>query len=114
MTIGQFAIRVRGLDKAVEFYRDKVGLRFLSRSEDMAFFDCGARLALERGDGTAGATVYFKVADLESTVSELRERGVEFDRDAHLVAHFPGHDLWMAFFRDTEGNRMGLMCEKTT
>jgi hypothetical protein len=23
----------------------------------------------------------------------------------------PGHDLWLAFFRDSEGNPMALMCE---
>lgn len=29
----------------------------------------------------------------------------------HLIAEMPDHDLWMAFFRDTEGNLLALMSE---
>ena len=109
MTIGQIAIAAPDLDRAEEFYSHKVGLRLLSRTENVAIFDCeGVRLALERGDSAAGATIYFRVGDLESAVAELRERGVEFERDAHLVAQFPAHELWMALFRDTEGESGGV------
>ena len=27
----------------------------------------------------------------------------------HLIARVPQHDLWMTFFRDTEGNLLALM-----
>ena len=37
--------------------------------------------------------------------------GVAFERDPHLVAKMPDHDLWLAFFRDPEGNVLALMCE---
>lgn len=28
-----------------------------------------------------------------------------------MLAKMPDHELWMAFFRDTEGNLLGLMSE---
>jgi len=31
--------------------------------------------------------------------------------EPHLLAKMPDHDLWMTFFRDSEGNLMGLMSE---
>ena len=31
--------------------------------------------------------------------------------DPHLVARLPDHELWMAFFDDTEGNVLALMAE---
>ena len=31
--------------------------------------------------------------------------------EPHLLARMPDHDLWMTFFRDSEGNLMGLMSE---
>src|SRR4051812_48622938 len=39
--IGQVAITVRQLPRAVSFYRDVLGLTFLFEAGQMAFFDCG-------------------------------------------------------------------------
>ena len=54
-TIGQASINVHDVDKAVAFYRDTLGLRFLFQAgPKMAFFDCGGvRLFLSEGDGPA-------------------------------------------------------------
>ncbi|HLH37852.1 MAG TPA: VOC family protein [Bryobacteraceae bacterium] len=115
MTIAQIGLAVRNLDEAVEFYRDKLGLNLRTRSKSMALFDCGeCRLALERceAEHPENSSVYFHVDDLDAAIERLRGRGVRFDRGAHLVAHFPDHDLWLALFRDAEGNRLGLMCWK--
>ncbi len=38
-------------------------------------------------------------------------RGVTFAEPPRLVAKMPGHDLWMAFLRDSEGNPVALSCE---
>jgi methylmalonyl-CoA/ethylmalonyl-CoA epimerase len=38
-------------------------------------------------------------------------RNVVFDAAPHIVARMPNHDLWMAFFRDPEGNLLALMSE---
>jgi len=37
---------------------------------------------------------------------------VELDQDPTLVADLGDHELWMAFFRDSEGNQSALMAEK--
>jgi len=33
------------------------------------------------------------------------------DREPHLVARMPDHELWIAFFKDPEGNTLALMSE---
>ena len=39
-------------------------------------------------------------------------RGVEFVDEPHFIAKMPDHELWMTFFKDTEGNTLALMAEK--
>lgn len=113
--IGQIAIHVQDLDRAVTFYRDRLGLRFLFQAPPgLAFFDAGGvRLMLSRPEGDAGGTsvLYFKVQDIVAAAAALRERGVTFIDEPHVVARMESHDLWMAFFRDSEGNTQGLMSE---
>jgi methylmalonyl-CoA/ethylmalonyl-CoA epimerase len=115
--IGQIAVTVRDLDRAVAFYRDVLRLPFLFRVPNLAFFDCaGTRLMLgepEAGDaGPARASVlYFDVPDLPAAYADLRARGVSFRDAPHLIARMPDHELWMAFFDDSEGNTLGLMSE---
>ena len=110
-TIGQIALTVRDIDPAVEFYRDKLGIHFLFQAPNTAFFDCGGiRLMLAPPPG-ANSILYFKVDDIHAAAETLKSRGVPFDRDPHLVANMPDHDLWLAFFRDPDRNVLALMCE---
>jgi len=39
--IGQIALTVTNLPRALQFYRDTLGLKFLFEASNMAFFDCG-------------------------------------------------------------------------
>ena len=39
--IGQIAINARDIPRAVRFYRDTLGMRFLFEVPNLAFFDCG-------------------------------------------------------------------------
>ena len=114
-TIGQIALTVRDIAPAIEFYRDKLGIRFLFEAPNMAFFDCGGiRLMLGPPEGTKdsfSSILYFKVENIQSAAETLKSRGVPFDRDPHLVAKMPDHDLWLAFFRDPDGNTLALMSE---
>jgi len=113
-TIGQIALTVRDLGPAVEFYRDKLRIGFLFQAPNMAFFDCGGiRLMLGPPEGTGefSSILYFKVDDIQAACETLKSRGVVFEREPHLVAKMPDHDLWMAFFRDPAGNTLALMCE---
>ncbi len=116
-TIGQASINVHDLDKAVAFYRDSLGLHFLFQAgPKMAFFECGGlRLMLampERPEfDHPGSVFYFKVGDIQVVTATLQSRGVQFEGPPHLIAAMPDHDLWMAFFRDVDGNLAALMSE---
>jgi methylmalonyl-CoA/ethylmalonyl-CoA epimerase len=118
--IGQIAIPVGDLDRAVRFYGDVLGLRLLFRAPPgLAFFDCGGvrlMLGLPEGPGAPrqAGVVYYVVADLEATYRTLRGRGVTFLDSPHLVARMPDHELWMVFCRDTEQNMLALMSEVPT
>ncbi len=113
--IGQIAMTSEDIARSVEFYRDKLGIRFLFQAPHMAFFDCGGiRLMLgppEESRESFSSIVYFKVEDIQAAADALKARGVRFERDPHLVAKMPDHDLWLAFFRDPDRNALGLMCE---
>jgi catechol 2,3-dioxygenase-like lactoylglutathione lyase family enzyme len=116
-TIGQIALSVRDLPTSVDFYRDTLGMRFLFQAPPgLAFFDCGGvRLMLSRPESAEfdrpGSVLYYKVSDIQSAYATLRERGVHFVDEPHLIARMPDHDLWMVFFRDPSGNMLALMCE---
>jgi methylmalonyl-CoA/ethylmalonyl-CoA epimerase len=114
--IGQIAIRARDLPASVAFYRDVLGLEYLFEAGTLAFFMCGdIRIMLsppERDEfDHPSSTVYFRVPDLQAAYAELSERGATFVDEPHLIAKLPDHELWMAFFRDPDGNLMGLMSE---
>lgn len=110
-------MRVRDLERAVAFYRDKLGLAFLFEAPpQLAFFDCdGVRLMLdvpaEPEFDHPGSIVYFNVDDIEAMHTLLVTRGVEFRAKPHRVAKLSDREVWMAFFDDTEGNVLALMAE---
>jgi methylmalonyl-CoA/ethylmalonyl-CoA epimerase len=115
--VRQIAIVVHDTDRAVEFYRDMLGLPLLFRAPPgLAFFDCGGvRLMLTPpGDGDAAAAssiLYYTVDDIQRAYAWLSARGVRFDGEPHIVARMADHDLWIATFRDSEGNVLALMRE---
>ncbi len=117
--IGQIALNVHDLERAVAFYRDKLGMKHLFTVPKMAFFECGGiRLMLglpEKPEFDHPSSIlYFKVDDIQIAFRALSSRGVSFEGDPHLVAKMPTHDLWMAFFRDSENNLFALMSEEAT
>jgi methylmalonyl-CoA/ethylmalonyl-CoA epimerase len=115
--IGQIAVNVKDIDRAVAFYRDTLGLRFLfTAPPQMGFFDCGGvRLMLavpaEAKFAHPSSILYFKVDDIQAAHTALAGKGVTFEREPHLVAKLEKVDLWLAFFQDGEGNVMALMSE---
>lgn len=117
MTIGQIALTVRDLGRAVGFYRDVLGLKLLFEVPNMAFFDCaGIRLMLGLPQGGqesfgSGSLIYFKVENIDREAERLKSLSLNFEREPHFVARMPDHELWMAFFRDPDGNALALMCE---
>jgi methylmalonyl-CoA/ethylmalonyl-CoA epimerase len=117
MQIGQIAVNAHDVDRATAFYSDALGLTLLFRAGPMSFFDCGGvRLMLSRPEKPEfdhpGSVLYFKVDDIDARQRAMQEKGVEFIDQPHLIARMPDHELWMTFFRDTEGNTLALMCER--
>src|ERR1700719_2756547 len=114
--LGQIAINAHDVDRATAFYRDILGLPLLFTAGGMAFFDCGGvRFMLTRPEKPEfdhpGSILYFAVPEIQAVHAAMKEKGVRFEDEPHVVARMPNHDLWMVFFRDSEGNFMGLMSE---
>ncbi len=114
--VGQIYMRASDLARATAFYREALEIPFLFEVPKMAFFDLsGVRLMLGEPEGPAfdhpGSILYFDVPDLTAAHGELVARGVAFDSVPHLVADMGDHELWMAFFKDSEGNQLALMSE---
>ncbi len=113
--IGQIGITISELERAVVFYRDALGLKFLFQVPNLAFFDCaGVRLMLsvpEHPGQSHSSVLYFRVGDIQAAYETLKERGVPFEGEPHRIARMPDHDLWMAFFRDPDRNVLALMAE---
>lgn len=114
--IGQIAVRVHDLDRAIPFYRDTLGIPFLFRAGNLAFLDCaGVRLLLDvpedREFDHPSSIIYFTVDDIQQAHSTLMQRGVTFRSEPHLIARLADREVWMAFFIDTEGNTLALMSE---
>ncbi len=115
--VAQIAVNVRDLRRAVAFWRDTLGLRLLFEAPPrLAFLDCGGtRLMLSLPETPEfdhpGSILYFQVAELAATHARLTAAGIRFRQPPTLVARMPDHELWMAFFADSEGNPLALMSE---
>ena len=116
--IGQIAITVSDVAKALTFYRDILGLQFLFQpAENLAFVAAGSvriMLTTPQGAGEAGGNsiLYFKVSGIESAHDAMVEKGALNERAPHLTARMPDHELWIGFLKDPDGNLVGLMEEK--
>jgi len=114
--IGQIAVPVTDIERAIHFYRETLGMRFLFQAPpDLAFFDVGGIRLMLDGPAKAHAgnssVIYYKVPDIHYAFDVLSARGVEFDSQPHLIVKMPDHELWMAFFRDPDRNLLALMSE---
>ena len=115
--IGQIAIAVADIARAVSFYRDTLGLTLLFEAPPgLAFFDCGGvRLMLTtlQGDESDHRTsvIYYKVNDIHEARAALSDKNVAFIQSPQLVAKMPDHELWMGFIRDPDLNLIGIMEE---
>ena len=113
--LGQILMPVKDLARALAFYRDTLGIRFLFEVPRMAFFDLdGVRLMLAEQDEEAnhpGSILYYRVDDIQAATASLGERGATCAQEPSLIAEMEDHDLWMAFFQDSEGTHLAIMSE---
>ncbi len=110
----QVALTVRDLDKARIFYRDTLGLPLLFEAGTMLFFDAGGtRLMVglsEKPDQPIGGTyIYFDAPDVVALAASLKAKGVELTGNTETLQRTDTHDLKLQFFRDPDGNQIGLM-----
>lgn len=116
--LGQIHVSVTDLDRSVAFYRDLLGIPLLFRvpNQPMAFFGSGqVRLYLgipESPDFRTRTALYFHVEDIDAEHSRLRDAGVTFDAEPHVVHRDGETELWMAFCRDPDGHHIGMMQER--
>jgi catechol 2,3-dioxygenase-like lactoylglutathione lyase family enzyme len=129
MTFRDATVAVRlpaqDLGRARTWYRDKLGLEPLEeRDGGIRYVVCGTEfcLFLSRGGSDGSFTqMAFTVTDIGSTVAELRDRGVVFEEYdvpglatvngiATIAGNYPskGSGELAAWFRDSEGNMIGL------
>jgi predicted enzyme related to lactoylglutathione lyase len=54
------------------------------------------------------------VEDIYSVHKTLKERGVHFMAEPHVVNRTPKSELWLAEFSDPEGNQLALLSEIAT
>jgi catechol 2,3-dioxygenase-like lactoylglutathione lyase family enzyme len=116
--IGQIAITVSDVDKALAFYRDILELPFLFRpAPQLAFLDSGGirlMLTTPQGAGNVGSNsvLYFKVGHIDASYRAMLDRGAEGEHEPSATAELSDHTLWLAFLRDPDGNLVGLMEER--
>jgi methylmalonyl-CoA/ethylmalonyl-CoA epimerase len=112
----QVAQRAEDLERAVGFYRDVLGLRHIATFEPpgLAFFELGGtRLLVERN--APPALLYLGVMDITAAWQALEAAGVDLVDPPHVIfadttgTFGPPADEWMAFFKDSEGNTVGLV-----
>ncbi|WP_185907809.1 VOC family protein [Psychrobacillus soli] len=116
MKISQIAVNVENVERAVEFYRDVLGLPLLFETNGLAFFQCEeTRLLLSRPETKEfdhpSSVLYFKIDNLQAEVTRMRDNGAIFIDEPHMVAKMGDTETWMSFFKDTEGNTHALMSE---
>src|SRR6266581_5723279 len=116
-------IAVSDLDAAKKFYEGTLGLKVLDERSDGVRYETGGGTWFivypSQFAGTAKSTyMSFEVADLETTVKELRDRGVVFEeydmpglKTVEGIAEIQG--VKGAWFKDPDGNILAV-AERTT
>ena len=111
----QVALTVRDLDRARTFYRDTLGLNLMFEAGTMLFFDIGGQRLMvglaEKPDQLVGGStyIYFDAPDLPDLVAALKSKGVEMIGNTETLQRSETHELKLQFFKDPDGNQIGLM-----
>jgi catechol 2,3-dioxygenase-like lactoylglutathione lyase family enzyme len=124
---GRVATRlpVQDMDRARAFYADKLGLDPVEEREGgLRYVGAAGEFALFQSAGApsgAHTQMGWEVDDIDATVTELRSRGVTFeeydlpglrtvDGIAEIEGNYPSKGIGerAAWFRDSEGNLLGI------
>jgi len=110
MNLNQITVPSQDLTKSIDFY-EKLGLKLIVKSlPRYARFVCpdgqstfSVHLTEELPSGT-GISVYFECEQLDTSVNELKEKGIQFDLE-------PTDQSWLwreARLKDPDGNQIIL------
>ena len=105
------------LARARHFYQGTLGLAVLDASPTVLVIDCGGTMLrisrVERPSIAPYTVLGWRVVDIETTVGQLRDAGVKFERfpgfphgESGIMA-FPNGDR-VAWFKDPDGNLLSL------
>jgi catechol 2,3-dioxygenase-like lactoylglutathione lyase family enzyme len=105
------------MERAREFYEEKLGLKPLQELPELMIYECGegTKLGLYQREPTkADHTVAsFMVEDVEAEVKELKQKGVPFEeydtptiKTVDSIATLGQNKV--AWFKDTEGNILAI------
>jgi methylmalonyl-CoA/ethylmalonyl-CoA epimerase len=105
-------LAVTDLNRAMEFYRDRLGLKLTSTNEDFAFFDAGGfTIALRGGRARSEAAdltsveIAFAVEHVKAAHQALKGFGVEFKREPRIITG----TTWATDFRDPDGHVLSIV-----
>jgi catechol 2,3-dioxygenase-like lactoylglutathione lyase family enzyme len=107
-------VAVTDLDRAKQFFQEKVGLKLLDETPVGIRFGAGkgSQLAVRRGQPNVGQTVaHFEVDDIDAVVGDLTSRGIAFEeyetpKTVNFIAQIgPARGAW---FKDPDGNVFGV------
>jgi catechol 2,3-dioxygenase-like lactoylglutathione lyase family enzyme len=111
-------VTIVDVERAKEFYRDRLGLKLLSEEPPYALvFDANGimvRLGMGKERPPAAGTVLgWQVPDASAAVRELEQAGITFERYDYLKQD--GHGIWsapsgakVAWFKDPDGNILSI------
>jgi catechol 2,3-dioxygenase-like lactoylglutathione lyase family enzyme len=120
--LGQYNIigfaTIVDVERAKEFYRDKLGLRLLSEEPPFALVFEANGIMLRLGMGKErppnnGTVLGWEVPDIATAVQDLRRVGISFERYSFVKQDEFG--IWttptgskVAWFKDPDGNLLSL------
>ena len=114
-------IAVKNIDRAKQFYKEKLGLKpFEEMGDDFFMLKSGdTTLNVYKSEfaGTNKATLLtFDVDDIDTEVRELKQKGVSFERyDVEGLTPegdiYRGQNMKTAWFKDPDGNILSLIEE---
>jgi catechol 2,3-dioxygenase-like lactoylglutathione lyase family enzyme len=111
-------ICTRDRERATAFYRDVLGLRFISEDKFAVVLDVGGIMlrvsTLADFVPHEHSILGFRVKDVPATVKALREKGVAFNIYPHFkqdelgIWTVPGGTTHVAWFKDPDGNVLSI------
>ncbi len=107
MNLNQVTLPCSNYDETVRFYRDLGLTQIVDSPPRYARFetDSGSTFSIHFSESfvpCADTVIYFEVDDVDATVTELEERGIEFESQ-------PVDQRWLwreVYLRDPGGNRL--------